>query len=80
MILKNLKSFGYLKRRPKSHRLESITTVHHEGFVLASYPAPYPMTSQQKKVKDAAKACGIHKGMSRGALVTAMTDCVPGKF
>lgn len=80
MILKNLHAFGYLKKRPKSHRLESIVTRQHEGFVLSAYPSSYPMTSQQRKVKEAAKACGIHKGMSRGALVTAMRDCIPGKL
>lgn len=80
MIVESIKDLGYAKRRPKSHRLESITTTTHPGYVISSYPRPYPKTPQQRKVGDAAKSCGIHKGMSRGALVTAMTTCIPGKF
>jgi len=71
---------GYIKRRPAPHKLESITTKQHEGYVLAKYPRDYPITAPQRKVKDAAKACGIHKGISRAALVTAMVTCIPGKF
>lgn len=78
MILTTLP--GYIKRRPASHKLESITTRQHSGFVIAKYPRDYPLTTQQKKVRDAAHACGIKKGMSRSALVTAMVDCIPGKF
>lgn len=80
MIIKNFRSVGYLKSRPKAHKLESITTKQHEGMVLAAMPKPYPMNAPQKNVKAAAAACGIHKGMSRGALVTAMVTCIPTKF
>ena len=80
MILKNLRAVGYIKSRPKAHKLEGITTKQHAGFVLSSLPKPYPLNSAQKRVKDAAAACGIKKGMSRAALVTAMHTCIPGKF
>jgi len=49
-------------------------------LVLAWRPKPYPMTPQQKKVREAAKACGIKKGMSKGELVKAMKECIPSKF
>lgn len=80
MIINSVHKFGYFKSRPASHKLEGIRTTQHGGMVLASYPKPYPKTSQQKRIGDAAKACGIKKGMSRSALVTAMVDCIPGKF
>jgi hypothetical protein len=71
---------GYIKSRPKPHKLGNITTRQHSGYVLAKYPRDYPLTSQQKKVRDAAHACGIKKGISRNDLITKMIDCIPGKF
>ena len=79
MIQKSANGY-YLKSRPRPHRLEGIMTKQHAGFVLARLPKPYPMNSSQRRVRDAAKACGIRTGMSRGALVTAMRDCIPSKF
>jgi hypothetical protein len=78
-VFKSLTGF-YIKGRPGPHRLEGITTKRHPGFVLARLPAAYPMNAPQRKVKEAAKACGIHTGISRSTLVTAMKTCVPGKF
>ncbi len=78
-VFKSLSGY-YIKGRPKAHRLEGITTRQHAGFVLSRLPKAYPLTSQQRRVKDAAKACNIHTGISRSALVTAMKDCIPGKF
>ena len=80
MIIKNLKALGYAKTRPRSHRLENITTRQHPGYVIASYPKDYPLTTPQRRVKEAARSCGIHKGMSRSALVDAMRTCIPGQF
>ena len=80
MIISSYKQVGYLKRRPASHKLEGITTTQHPGMVISSYPKPYPMNAPQKKVRDAARACNIKKGMSRSSLVDAMINCVPGKF
>lgn len=79
MILKSATGY-YMKSRPRPHRLEGITTKQHAGFVLARLPKSYPINGPQKRVRDAAKACGIHTGMSRGALVTAMKTCIPTKF
>jgi len=51
-----------------------------KGVILVNYPRPYPKTTQQKKIGDAARACGIKRGISRADLVKAMVECIPGKF
>ena len=77
MIIKSLSGlYTVPKHRPKPHRLEGITTRQHSGWYMASLPRKYPLTSQQRRVRDVAKSCGIHKGMTRGSLVKAMVDCV----
>ena len=78
-VFKSLTGF-YIKNRPGPHRLEGTTTKRHAGFVLARMPSEYPMTPQQKRVRDAAHECGIKPGISRSALVTAMRTCVAGKL
>jgi hypothetical protein len=78
MILKSAP--GYIKTRPRPHKLEGITTKQHEGFVMAKYPKAYPITAPQRKVRDAARTCGIKKGMSRNDLVNKMRSCIPGQF
>lgn len=78
MLLKSAP--GYIKHSPKSHKLEGITTTDHHAFVLSKYPRHYPKTSQQKKVAEVAKTCGIKKGMKRSELVTKMIDCVGPKM
>lgn len=50
------------------------------GIIIAMRPKPYPKTAQQRRVGEAAKACGIKKGMSKSELMKAMVDCIPGKF
>lgn len=52
----------------------------HPGIVLAMYPKPYPKTSQQKKIGEAARACGIKAGISKTELMKAMKECIPTKF
>ena len=76
MIIGGLVGFTNPKRRPAPHRLEHILTRQNSGFYVARLPRPYPMNAPQRRVRDAAKSCGIHKGISRGALVKAMIDCV----
>jgi len=76
MIIKNVRQFGYFKTRPKSHKLEGITTKQHSGMVLSSYPKKYPMNAPQKKVKAAGIKCGLHKGMSRSELVNTAMPCI----
>ena len=70
------------KRRPKAYKASGAPygVGGNRGYYIAALPRPYPITSQQKKVREAAKACGIKKGMSKSALMTAMKDCIPGKF
>ncbi|KKK50644.1 hypothetical protein LCGC14_3122980 [marine sediment metagenome] len=78
-VFKSLSGY-YIKGRPKAHRMEGITTRQHAGFVLSRLPKDYPITAPQRRVRDAAAACGIKTGMSRAALVTAMKDCIPSKL
>ena len=71
---------GYIKSRPKPHKLGPITTRQHSGYVLVKFPRDYPITAQQRKVRDVARECGIHTGISRNELVTKMVDCVGPKM
>lgn len=50
------------------------------GIILVNYPRPYPKTAQQRKIGEAARACGIKAGMSRADLTKQMHECIPGKF
>lgn len=76
MILKGLFGYSVPKSRPAPHRLEHILTRQHSGFYLARLPREYPLTTPQRHVRDVARTCGLHKGMSRGTLVKAMIECV----
>jgi hypothetical protein len=66
------------KRRPAAYRARDAAypTGGNAGFYIASLPRPYPLTPQQRKVRDTAKDCGIHKGITKSQLQTAMVDCV----
>ncbi len=79
MITNSLTGF-YVKQRPKSHKLEGVTTKTHPGFVISRMPRKYKLNAPQRRVKDAAKACGIKTGMSRADLVTKMRTCIPQQF
>jgi len=70
------------RSRPKRYKAKDAPYAvgGHPGIVLAMFPRPYPKTSQQKKIAAAAKDCGIKSGISKSALMTAMKDCIPGKF
>ena len=50
------------------------------GFVFSRRPRSYPMTSQQKKLKEVVHSCGIKKGISRGELMQLMINCVGPKM
>jgi len=54
----------------------------HSGFIVTIRPRPkrYKKTPQQEKIAEAAKACGIRKGMSRSELIKAMRECLPRYF
>jgi hypothetical protein len=71
-----------LKRRPKAYKAKDAAypVGGNAGFYLASYPRPYPKTPQQKKIAEAARACGIKAGISKSELMKQMKECIPTKF
>jgi len=66
------------KRRPKPYRAVDAPypVGGNAGFYIASRPRPYPLTSQQRRVRDTARECGIHKGIAKRELMNAMVECV----
>lgn len=72
----------YMKSAPKRYKASGAPYAvgGNGGVIIAMKPRPYPKTSQQKKVANAAKECGIKKGISKSDLMTKMVDCIPGKF
>lgn len=50
------------------------------GFVIGLRPRRYENTRQQRTIKEAAKFCGIEKGITRRELVEKMTKCIPQWF
>ena len=82
MIVKSLSGIMSPRRRPKQYRAADAPYAvgGNKGWYLSSFPRAYPITSQQRKVKEAAKACGIKSGISKADLMTKMKDCIPGKF
>lgn len=50
------------------------------GFVLSLRPRRYKTTEQQSRIGEAAKACGIEKGITRKELVDKMVHCIPEFF
>jgi len=79
-VFKSFRGLLYVKRRPKPYSTDGMTVGGNAGIVLAKYPSEYPKTSQQKKVAEAAKACGIKSGISRAELRHKMKECIPTKF
>ncbi len=47
------------------------------GFVLSLRPRRYKATPQQSTMIEAAKACGIEKGITRKELIDKMVHCIP---
>jgi hypothetical protein len=83
MIIKGITGiFVGPKRRPAAYRAVDApySVGGNAGFYIASRPRPYPMTPQQRKVRDVAATCGIKKGMGKKALMTAMVECVGPKM
>lgn len=78
MIVKSLSSIAYLKSRPKRYKASDAAYAvgGNGGAVIAMRPGPYPLTPQQRKVRDVASKCGIKPGMKKAALQTAMVECV----
>lgn len=75
-------SVMYAKSKPKAYKAKdaAYTVGGKSGAYFAFKPKKYKLTSQQKKIRDAAHACGIKKGMSKAELQKAMVDCMPGKL
>lgn len=75
-------AFSAPKRRPKAYKARDAAYIvgGNRGYYIASLPRPYPMTSQQRKVKDVADTCGIKKGISKSDLQKAMKECVSPKM
>jgi hypothetical protein len=75
-------AFSAPKRLPKAYKARdaAYATGGNRGYYIAALPRDYPLTSQQKKVRDAAHGCGIKPGISKADLQRAMKDCIPGKF
>ena len=73
---RNLPRGMYMKQRPSAYESDGMTVGGNSGWVLSSKPKEYPITSQQRKVRDAAHKCGIKTGISRPNLRKAMIDCV----
>jgi hypothetical protein len=83
MIIKGITGiFVGPKRRPKPYRAvdAAYQTGGNAGFYIASRPRPYPLTSQQKKVKNVARECGVHAGISKRELQDKMKSCVGPKM
>lgn len=50
------------------------------GFVLSSRPKNYKILPQQQRLREAAEACGIKKGITRAELLDKMHNCIPEYF
>lgn len=82
MALVSMAAFTAPKRRPKVYKARDAAypVGGNPGYYIASRPRPYPMTSQQKKVSDVARDCGIKPGISKADLQTKMKECVGPKM
>jgi hypothetical protein len=78
MALISMSSFTAPKRRPSRYmaRDAAYAVGGNAGYYIASRPRPYPLTSQQRKVKEVALKCNIKAGMPKKALMQEMKDCV----
>jgi len=70
------------KRRPSRYKARdgAFPVGGNRGYYIAALPRPYPMTSQQRKVKSVAVDCGIKPGITKSELMTKMVDCVGPKM
>lgn len=82
MIIKSLSGIMSPRHRPKRHRpVDAPYDIGgNKGWYMASFPRAYPITSQQRKVKNVARECGIQSGMEKRELMTLMKSCVGPKM
>lgn len=81
MALISMSMFTAPKSRPKRYlaRDAAYAVGGNPGMYIASRPKPYPMTPQQRKVRDLAEKCGVKSGITKKELQTKMKDCIgPG--
>lgn len=73
-------AFSDPKRRPKPYRARdaAYTVGGNRGYYVAALPRPYPLTPQQRKVKEVAQRCGITADQVQGKadLQRKMKECV----
>jgi hypothetical protein len=55
-------------------------TNEKKGFYVRKRPREYPMTPQQKKLKEVLDECGVHKGISKKDLQIKMVECIGPKM
>lgn len=82
MAIISLSDFSQPKRRPKSYKARDAAypVGGNKGYYIAALPRDYPLTPQQKKVKNVAEECGIKPGISKADLQTKMKSCVSAKM
>ena len=82
MALVSLSGWSAPKRRPKAYKARdaAYSVGGNPGFYIAARPRPYPINTPQRRVRDAAHACGIHPGIKKAELQKIMKECIPGKF
>ena len=82
MVVSGSRLFTGLKRRPARYKASDAAypTGGNRGGYIAWLPKQYPITSQQRKVRDIAHACGIKPGMNKAELQKAMVECVGPKM
>jgi len=82
MVVSGSRLFTGLKRRPARYKARDAAypTGGNRGSYIAWLPRDYPMTSQQRKVRDVAHECGIKPGMKKAELQKAMVECVGPKM
>lgn len=70
------------KRRPKRYTAKDAAYAvgGHRGHFGALFPRPYPITSQQIKVKKVAEECGIKSGIKKADLQIKMKECIGPKM
>ena len=81
MALVKMSDYTAPKSRPKKYmaRDAAYPVGGNPGKYIASRPRPYPITPQQRKVRDLAEKCGIKAGITKKVLQVAMKECVgPG--
>ena len=78
MVIKSLSGIFTPRRRPKAYRAHDAPygVGGNKGFYLAAFPRAYPISAPQRKVKNVAAECGIHSGIGKRELMTAMKECV----